>query len=315
MKEAVAILIGVAIGAAGMMLFSKSLPPEEGSTAAKLEVAQKELSQARRTISAFEDERGGGRTSWSGRPRRTVSDGVRSIAEDVRDGKEVSLDDVFGTMKPWMRDMSPLFNRMREINHEDWADQMVGEWSRKYDLDDREKAQLRAWFLEKNRERSDELEQVLFSDESGFVDWIRAMEYDFEDSEGLDAVMEGFLEGEELQRYRDERLAERTERVFEEANRGLARLDSLVGLDVDQRDGVHDVLVRGAKGYVDGGTAETAPLSREERDAAIRQQLRPEQREALDAHREERRREAEKEMRRLGLSLPKDWDHMEPEGF
>ena len=169
--------------------------------------------------------------------------------------------------------------------------------------------------MEKNRERSEELEHVLSLDSSGFVEWVRAMEYDVQDSEGLDEVMEGFLEGDELQSFRDERLAERTERVFEEANRGLARLDSVVGLDDTQRDGVYDVLVRGAPGYVDGGTAETAALDRYDRDAAVRGQLRPEQIEALDAHREERRLKAEKDLRRMGLTLPENWDHLEPDTF
>jgi hypothetical protein len=314
LKDALTIAIGIVIGATAMLLFSKSLPPEEGSVEAELEIVEQELGEARQRIRAMEDDRGITR-GFGGRPRRTVGDGVRSIAQDMRDGKEVSVDDVFATMKPWMRDMAPLFNRMREINHEDWADEMVGEWSRKYDLDDEEKKELREWFMEKNRERSEELEHVLSLDSSGFVEWVRAMEYDVQDSEGLDEVMEGFLEGDELQSFRDERLAERTERVFEEANRGLARLDSVVGLDDTQRDGVYDVLVRGAPGYVDGGTAETAALDRYDRDLAVRDQLRPEQIEALDAHREERRLKAEKDLRRMGLTLPENWDHLEPDTF
>jgi len=101
MKQGLGLIIGLIVGAMGAILFSGSLPPEEASPEERLEIAEIELGKARRTIRYLEaDGRGGS--------RRTVGDGVRGIAQDIKEGRDVSMDDVFSTMKPWLRDMSPL---------------------------------------------------------------------------------------------------------------------------------------------------------------------------------------------------------------
>lgn len=297
-----------------MLLFSRSLPPEEGSPEEALEVMTMELTRTQRRVRELEE-------SGGGRGKRNVGDGVRDIMQDIREGREVSMDDVFATMKPWMRDMAPLFNRMREINQEDWADNMTGEWARKYDLNKGEKEKLRQWFMAKSREKSEAFEQVVSSDTSGFVDFVKATEYDLRDSDGIDTVMEGFLEGEELAGFQEERLSERSESVQQEANRGLTRLDRIVELDERQQDEVFGILARGSGDYQDGKMdfdgmgADTSVLDRQARDTAIREVMRPEQAERFDQHRAERKAEAEKEMGRMGMSLPKDWDLLEGDSF
>lgn len=314
MKQALGLIIGLLVGAAGALMFSRSLPAEEGTPEEQLEIVQQDLKQAQRKVQILQAQMGS-------RGPRGVKDGVRDIMQDIREGKDVSLDDVFATMKPWMRNMAPLFDRMREINQEDWADNMTGEWSRKYDLTNAEQEQLRAWFLQKNKEKGNKFNQVVNSDSSGFVDFVQATEYDWRDTEGIDEVMGHILEGEELEEFKEQRSIEGAERVQDEANRGLARLDEMVELDDAQQDQVFGILARGADGYeagafdYDGMGADQSALDRRARDEAIRSLLRPEQQSQFDANRAARRTEAEAEMRRVGLSLPKDWDLLEGDTF
>ncbi|MGB6221751.1 hypothetical protein [Haloferula sp.] len=314
MKQALGLIIGLLVGATGALMFSRSLPAKEDSPEEQLEIVQQDLKQAQRKIQILQAQSGN-------EGPRGVKDGVRDIMQDIREGKDVSLDDVFSTIKPWMRQMAPLFDRMREINQEDWADNMTGEWSRKYDLSDSEQKQLREWFLQKNKEKAAAFSQVVNSDTSGFVDFVQATEYDWRDTQGIDEVMEGMLEGDELTEFREQRAKEGAERVQSEANRGLARLDEMVELDEAQQDQAFGILARGAEGYevgafdYDGMGADQSALDRQSRDAAIRNILRPEQQAEFDARREARRAEAEAEMRRVGLTLPKNWDLLEGDSF
>ena len=313
MKQGLGLIIGLIVGAVGAVLFSGSLAPDEGSPEERLEIAEIALGKARRTIRSLEaDGRGGS--------RRTVSDGVRGIAQDIKEGRDVSMDDVFSTMKPWLRDMSPLFNRMREVNEEDWADNMTGEWARKYDLSSSERDQLKEWFQERSREKGEAFNAVVESETSGFVDYVRATEYDWQDADGIDSVMEGFLEGEELTQFREERFSERVASVQGEANRNLTRLDDIVGLDASQQDKVFGIMARGSGDYqegmdFDGMGGATNTLDVRARDNAIRNVLSADQVRVFDAHQVERREEAEKDMRRMGMTLPKDWDLMEGRTF
>lgn len=313
MKQGLGLMIGILVGVAGALLFSKSLPPEEGSPEEVIEVLQLQLRRAEREVRVLEDD---GRS----RGGRSTRDEVRDIVQDIREGKEVSLDDVFATMKPWMRDMSPLYNRMRELNEEDWADNLTGEWTRKYNLSDSEQARLKEWFKEKSRERGEEFQRVVESDTSGFVDYIRATEYDWRDAQGSEELMEGFLEGEELTQFREEQLENRIDSVQGEANRNLTRLDNIVELDEGQQDEVFGILARGSDDYrpgmdFDGMGGETNQLNVRARDEAIRRVLRPEQVERLNIHQAERKEEAERDMRRFGMTLPKDWDLLEGDSF
>jgi len=315
MKQAFGLIIGLLVGAAGALMFSKSMPPEEGSVEERLEDARIELRRAERTIREFE------KTGGVGRGRRTMRDGMRGIIEDLKDGKEVSADDLFSAMKPWLRDMSPLFDRVRELNGEDWADRMTGQWAREYKLTKSEQAELRQWFLDRSRERGEAFNAVVNSESSGFVDFVKATEYDWHDADGAGDVMEKFLEGEELEAFQEERLNTRVESVQGEADRGVTRLGGIVDLDEDQQVEAFAILVRGSEDYREGEMAfdgmgvDQGALDRTERNVAIRGILQPDQVEAFDTYRAERRAEAEKDMRRLGLTLPDQWDMLEGESF
>ena len=56
-------------------------------------------------------------------------------------------------------------------------------------------------------------------------------------------------------------------------------------------------------------------LDRDGRWEAIDQILRADQREQLDAYREEEKADAEREMAKVGLSLPKNWELLENDRF
>ncbi|NNC87923.1 MAG: hypothetical protein HKN82_05620 [Akkermansiaceae bacterium] len=314
MRQYLGLAIGLLVGVAGALLFQQSLPPEEGSMQEQLEEVEAELRVVSQRNAVLEAE-GTGR-----RGRRSVRDGMRTIAEKIRDGEDVSLDDIFWTMKPWMRDMAPLFDRMRALDQDNNFDALAGDLSRRYDLSPRDERALKDWLVRKSEENAREFNEVIFSDTSGFVDFVRASRFDEQDLVGIDEFMESRLEGEELAQFKAERLGERISHVQAEANRRLHRIDGAVDLDNDQLDEMFGVMARGSKRFepgmeFDGMGGETGRLEGADREAAIRAVLRPDQLRRYEAYQQERKEDAEREMRRMGLSLPKDWQLLDDEGF
>ncbi len=313
MKQALGLIAGLLIGVIGGVMFSKSIAPEEGSAEERLEVSQRELRKAEGEIRALV-------ASGHRNEKKRVGDGMRDIMWRIRNGGEVSFDDIFVTMKPLLRDMSPLFERIRQVNEDEWADTMAGRWGSEYNLSDADKAELKEWFKMNSQIRAGQFVDVVESDESGFVDFVQATEYDWRDASGAEKLMEGMLEGEELEKFKLERLTERHESVEGEAHRNLTRLDGIVELDSDQHFELFGVMTRGSDDYregmdFDGMDSGTAQLDRDARNEAIESILRPDQRELLESHRAEREAEAQREMGKIGLSLPEDWDLLEGDRF
>ena len=310
LKQVVGLVLGLFVGAFGGFLFSNSLPPEVGSVEEELEILRNSNAQNERRLRSYQRNA----------RRDTTPDELRRLARDVRDGKDISPDDLFATMKPWMREMSPIFERMREVNEEDWADVRTSEWARQYDLNASQRAQLKEWFRAQGAEQAKALVDVIENKNSGFVDLIRATEYDWKDARGSDKLMEGFLKGDQLEEFKSGRLAERAESVQHEADRNLSRLDGIVALDAKQHEQLFGVLSRAAEDYqpglnVDGLAGEDSALDRRQRDTEIRAALRRDQIEKLDEYQRNRRVEAEKEMRRMMMTLPKDWDLLDRDTF
>ncbi|MDG1671648.1 MAG: hypothetical protein P8H96_12335, partial [Akkermansiaceae bacterium] len=160
LKQVVGLVLGLVVGAFGGFLFSNSLPPEVGSVEEELEILRNSNAQNERMLRSYQRNA----------RRDTTPDELRRLARDVRDGKDISPDDLFATMKPWMRQMSPIFERMREVNEEDWADVRTSEWARQYDLTALQRAQLKEWFRAQGAERARVLADVIESKNSGFVD-------------------------------------------------------------------------------------------------------------------------------------------------
>lgn len=329
------LLIGLVIGAVGAALFEGSMPGAMGSSEERAHKLEIELKRARNRITALEATESAARARWGWRknagssgplgnspqrgPRQTFADGARSIAEDIRDGRPVNPDDIFRASKPLLRDLAPLFDRMRVRQQQQMIDSMTGELARKYALPPQSQALLKQWFVEKTNEEATRWSDLVANDQTRLEDVMRASR-DVRPDEGLDTFMEGVLSGDQLAAFKTERLAERAARVQQEADMKVQRLDSIVGLDETQRDQVFAVVARGSRDYDPtmrlegaGGELEAAPVGN--RQAAILAVLKPDQRAAYEAERQHRREEAAKDLEAMGLTLPPDWEMLDEGGF
>lgn len=312
MKQALGLVIGLVVGVTGGILFSKSLRPDPGTMEERLEVAEQDLARSNRQLRAMERyvERSGLGTSGD----------FRRLMRDMKDGKEVSFDDILGSAKPWMRQVSPIMERVRKVNEENWANSRVSKWTREYNLTDAEQEELKNYFKEQSRRNAERITEVIESNSSGFVDFVQATDHDWRDFKEVGTVMEGFLEGEELERFRAERLEERVETVQNEADRKLLRLDEIVGLDDEQHRELFGIMVRGAEDYrpdvkPEGFSGDATPLNRSARDAAIEQALRPDQKQALSAYRLKRAQEIQEQWSKYQLAPPRNFDALEGDIF
>jgi hypothetical protein len=305
LRTLVPLVIGLAVGGIGVKLFSESLTGPEGSPEARSAKLEVELKRAENRLAALEGKTGR-------RSGKTVGDGLREIGEDLRAGRPVTPEDVFRATKPLMRDLAPIFDRMRVKEQSRRIETMTGELARKYDLNEAQQESLKAWFGQRAEEQAKAWSDLVGQDGTTLEDLARAAR-DTRPDEGLDEFMAGTLSGDKLTAFKTERMAERAERVQQEADMKVQRLDTIVGLDDAQRDQVFGIMARGSRDYdpgmkLEGIGGEIGSTPAGERQQAMLSVLRPEQREAYEATRQKRREEAAEEMRSLGLSLPPEWD-------
>ena len=310
MRHLLALAIGLTVGIAGATLYLQSLPPEPGSLAAKAEKSQLALKKAQTRIAALE-----ARTARNphAKPGDTFADRTRRIAEDIRAGRLVDVDDVFDATKPIMRDLGPLFDRMRLRQQKQHFDTVAGKFSRKYNLNPAQENALAAYLEKKAEQNAAHFNQVMTSESSTFEDFMRATQ-DVEQDDGLDAFMERTLTGETREQFKTDRLLERVERVQQEADRKVERLDTVVGLDENQKDQVFAYMARSSRHFdrsmqFEGLSGDSSPLvPGQSRNDAILSVLRPEQRATYEEHRRLQREEAEADLREVGMKLPENWD-------
>ena len=252
-------------------------------------------------------------------PGRTVKDGLREIVADLRAGRPVTPDDILQLTKPLMRDLEPLMERMRVREERRRIESMTGELARKYDLSGPQQEALKAWFEQKSEADAKAWSALMGSDSTTFEDMVRST-HNVRPDDGLDAFMESQLRGEKLTQFKTERMGERAERVQQEADRHVQRLDGIVKLDDQQRDQVFGIMARNSRDYDPtmqlegiGGQIGTTPSG--DGQQAMLSVLRPEQRQAYEAERVRRRQKAEEDLGSIGLSLPPDWDPLEDENF
>src|SRR5438067_2352699 len=159
--------IGLAVGGVGVTLFLQSMPGSEGSPEERANKLEIELKRAQNRIAALEAEANApastpdgvlgrivGGAKGSHDQKRTLSDGARRIAEDLREGRPVSPDDIFRASQPLMRDLAPLFDRMRLKQQQQVIDSMTGELARKYNLTPQNQQMLKQWFEAKANEEA-----------------------------------------------------------------------------------------------------------------------------------------------------------------
>ena len=313
--------IGLVIGGVGATLFSESMPGSEGSPVERANKLEMELKKAENRIAALEAEDAPGASQGKARgvAGKGFADGARRIAEDLREGKTVNPDDIFRASKPLLRDLAPLFDRMRLKEQRKMIDGLAGELARKYDLTPENRQLLKQWFEDKADEEAKRWSEVLGRDETRLEDIMRASR-DVRPDEGLETFMQGVLPADKLAAFKQERLTERTQRVQQEADARVQRLDAIVGLDDTQRDQIFGIMVRGSREYDPamvpegaGGAIGATPGGH--RQAAMLAVLGPDQRAAYEVERLRKREEAAKDMESVGLSLPVNWELLDEGGF
>jgi len=314
------LLVGVVVGGVGAVLFSDSLPgragsPEERANKLEFELKRMQNRMAELEAKLAEPKPHGLLAKLSGADeegRRALHDGARRIAEDIRAGRAVNPDDIFRLGQPLMRDLAPLFDRMRIRSQRDSTDAITGELARKYKLTSAEQESLKAWFQKKSEEDAKKWTEMIGRDGTRLEDVMRAAQ-DVRPDEGLDAHMPSILSGERLAAFQAERMQERTERVDKEADMKVQRLDAVVGLDEKQRDQIFVMMARGSRDYdpsmtIEGPNGPVASTIGGDPREAMLLTLRPEQRATYEAERQRRRDEAAKNMEAMGLTLPPGWD-------
>lgn len=290
--------VGLLIGGAGAVLFRDSLPGEKGSPEERIAKLEVELRRAQNRVLSLE----GGRRSG-----RTVQDGLRELKESYEMGRLISPDDLLRTFQPFVRDLSPIFDRLRVREAKRESDRIIGEMTRRYDLTPAQQEALAKWFKQKAEDDAKRFSDLAGQPGTTLEDLMRETRDDRWDK-GLDAYMEGVLSGDKLANFKQERLLEKTDRVQGDADMRLTRVDSIVGLDDGQREEVFNIMARGSPDY-DPGMQLGRPV--ENRNQEMLTVLRPEQRQAWEAERERRRNEAQAEMAEIGMTIPAGWDPLE----
>jgi hypothetical protein len=143
---------------------------------------------------------------------------------------------------------------------------------------------------------------------------VKSMRNDRTD-EGMDPVMEGLLQGPQLEAFKAERLEERAQRVQQFADMQVQRINNIVRLDPAQTDRLFGIMAQSSPDYdasirLEGSTGEIAPANMHPRDA-LKSVLRPDQLAIYEEDRQRRSAEVLREMNELGVQLPADWDELE----
>ncbi len=309
----ITLVVGLLAGVAGAILFLQSMPPKEGSAEERVDKLEVELKKANNRVAALENADPQGRR----RPGRTMKDGMRSIAENIRDGKPVTPDDVFRATQPLIRDLGPLFDRMRVRELQRQSDSKAGELARKYSLTASQQESLKQWLDQKAVDDAKHFTDLVSQEGTKLEDLARASA-DVRVDDGLEKYMEATLSGDKLTAFKSNRMLEKVASVQQEADMNVTRLDGVVGLDDTQRSQVFGVMARGARDFdpamqFEGLGTDTAALpSGNSKQDAILAVLRPEQRQAYQAAQAKRRDEARKEMEGIGLTLPDDSKMLDP---
>ena len=310
LRTALPLVIGLAVGGLGVGLFQHSRPGEAGSPEKQIQHLESELQQARTRIASLEETRPRAARS----PAQTAYDRGREIAQRLREGRTVSSDDLFRAAQPLLRDLSPLFERIAEQKFKQQADSLIGELARKYDLNPNQQDTLQKWFSEKSRADRKKWNDLISSDDTTYLQLVKSMRNDRTD-EGMDPVMEGLLQGPQLEAFKAERLEERAQRVQQFADMQVQRINNIVRLDPAQTDRLFGIMAQSSPDYdasirLEGSTGEIAPANMHPRDA-LKSVLRPDQLAIYEEDRQRRSAEVLREMNELGVQLPADWDELE----
>ena len=242
-----------------------------------------------------------------------------AIADGLREGRPVTPDDIFRTMQPMMRDLAPLFDRIRVRGEMQRIEQLSGEIARKYDLAPGQQDALKKFFEARSEENARQWNALVSQDGTRLEDLAKAA-HETRPDDGLDEFMERTITGDKLARFKAERMTERVERLQRDADARTERLDSIVGLDDAQRDQVFGMMAKSSPDFdpamkLEGATGEISTTAGGNPREAMLSILRPDQRAAYETERQQRREQAAKDIEAIGLTLPADWDPLDMENF
>lgn len=308
MRTLFSVTIGFIIGAIGAILFSQSMPPKEGSAEEQVSKLEVELKRANNRVSLLEQTGRNGKNL-----NRTLKDNVRNITEDIRDGRLVTPDDIFRASQPLIRDLVPLLDRVRARQVQRQSDTKAGEIARKYSLTDAQLESLKILLAQNADAEAKRFTSMLSQEGTKLEDFAKATN-NINIEDGLEQFMQNNLQGDQFVKFKADQMLEKVQKVQEEADMKVTRLDSIVKLDDSQHSEIFSVMARGARDFdpsmqIEGMSESKDSLSTgKSKQDAIFDILTPTQREAYDNHRNEKRSEAQKDMEAIGLRLPDDWN-------
>jgi len=307
LRSILPLLTGTFVGALGAILLQRSLPPKEGSPEERIAILENDLKKAQTDLRTWED------TSPRKRFGATTHDNVRSIAQALKEGRPVTPDDIFNSFKPLMRDLSPLTERMRKIETKRSAEARAGEYARKYGLTAEQQKQLVDNLVLQGDEQRKALQVMMESDHVSMNEYMKAERAQDRDA-GLDETMAAMLQGEKREQFLTERLNEKAERVQNEADGKVKRIDDIVKLDDQQRHQMFLNMAQTSRYYdkqmqFDGLQDGVTPLAEGTSEKqAMMYVLRPEQVQAYEEHRRQRLEKAQQDAAEVGLTIPNDWN-------
>lgn len=308
MRNALLILTGLIIGVAAVYLIRGSIPPAGGTPEARIMELENELRETRLRLAKIDPAQARSNPDASG----ALKDGIRSALDDLKAGRPLDLNHAYHALKPMMRELAPIFDSIRRRGERRHLEQITGEMSRKYHLDGPRQEALHQWLKQRAERNAEDFKAVALGDGTRLDDLAKASQRTRVD-EGLDAFMETQLQGEALTSFRKNRLTERAERVQNEADWKVERLNSTVKLNETQKDQVFAIMTRSSKDFdpqmqIEGIGAEAPLTSNKNRDAAIMAVLDQDQQDKYETWRWQRQTRMEREMAEGGLKMPEGWD-------
>jgi len=267
---------------------------------AQLGTLQAELAAARETIGSLE-------------AKLAAVPPVAAPADAAADAPAgpTDLNTVFQQAKPLLKSLGPLLDNARRRGTKAMAERRIAELTEKYALTTEQQEAVKKWFEDKSEADAARGRELLDKPDASLQDLMAAGRGRRPD-DGLDEMMAGALNPEQLSAYRADRLQERAASVEKEANRRVSQLNDVVQLDETQQDKVFAIMARSSADYdpamqLEGLGSEGAALTEGVlRDEAILAVLRPDQRQAYEADRQRRRDEAAKNLESIGIKPPED---------
>lgn len=314
LREGSKLVACVLLGAFGAGMYQRSVTPPEGTEAYKVFELEHQLLTTRQRLATLEDTNPDG-------TRKGFEDSMsllKKIGRDIKAGKNVNLDDIWKISKQQLSAFAPIMMLMQKKDETRRIDSRVGEMARKYHLTDAQQANLREFLKNESNTKQQQIQAVLEDPNSSMPEALRAMRK-LERQDNMDSFMEGALQGEKLANYKTERLTQRGERVQQEADLKVERLNQRVPLTEDQKDKVWAIAARSSRHYdpamqFSGMTPDQGnlPPGKSSYDAMMGV-LEPNQLAQVEQQRIERRMKAEQEAAEMRLTLPANFDEFDRE--